>query len=299
MRTLPALVLLASALAGPCALAQQLTADAIMARVAAHQDAAEAARSHYVYVQHVRTLSRKGRTVRCEEITDTRITPTPTGYDQQLLHLDGRVLRRKGGYASYNTLEQARGIDSRDDADISIHMGDKDEDTDRDLVEHMRNNLVSAKSKDGISAHLFPLNTASQAHMLFTLVGREPMNGRATFHIRFNPKDNSDYDWKGDAWIDAEAFEPVVVRTRLSKDIPLAVRMLLGTSVPGLGFTVTYAPQPEDRPDAVWFPASFGTEFKLRVLFFFNREIVLSASNRDFEQTHTSSHIVAEAPVAP
>ena len=56
-----------------------------MARVAANQDASEAERTHFVYVQHVRVTSRKGNTVRCEEITDIRITPTATGFHQQLL----------------------------------------------------------------------------------------------------------------------------------------------------------------------------------------------------------------------
>jgi hypothetical protein len=80
----------------------------------------------------------------------------------------------------------------------------------------------------------------------------------------------------------------VLVRTAMSRKIPFAVRTLLGTSLPGLGFTVIYAPQ----PDAVWFPISFGTEFKLHLFFFFNREIVINAENRDFVKTHVSSHIV-------
>jgi hypothetical protein len=48
----------------------------------------------------------------------------------------------------------------------------------------------------------------------------------------------------------------------------------------------------EARPDGVWFPVSFGTEFKLHVLFFFSREIAINAQNRDFEKTHVSSKIV-------
>ena len=62
----------------------------------------------------------------------------------------------------------------------------------------------------------------------------------------------------------------------------------MGTNLPGLGFTVVYAPQ----PDGVWFPVSFGTEFKIHVLFFFNREIVVDAQNRSFEKTHVTSQIV-------
>jgi hypothetical protein len=66
--------------------------------------------------------------------------------------------------------------------------------------------------------------------------------------------------------------------------------------VPGLGFTIRYAPQ----PDGVWFPVNFSTEFKIHVLYFFHRQIILDAQNRDFEQTHVTSRIVGDAtPVEP
>ncbi len=52
-----------------------------------------------------------------------------------------------------------------------------------------------------------------------------------------------------------------------------AVRTLLGTSVPGPGFTVIFAPQAVPAQQPVWFPVSFGTEFHLNVLFFLRREL--------------------------
>jgi hypothetical protein len=84
----------------------------------------------------------------------------------------------------------------------------------------------------------------------------------------------------------------------LSRRIPLAIRMLLGTNVPGLGFTAIYAPQPDAKPNAVWFPVSFGSEFKIHVLFFFSRQITIAAENRDFEKTHVTSTILG-TPTAP
>jgi len=75
-----------------------------MSRVAANQDRSEAARAHYVYIQHAHTLSRKGKTTHCEEVTDFRITPTDTGSEQKLLSLDGRVLY-KGKYLHYTQLQ--------------------------------------------------------------------------------------------------------------------------------------------------------------------------------------------------
>jgi hypothetical protein len=280
------------------------TADAIMARVAANQDHAEAERGHYVYTQHVRALSRKGKTVRCEEVTDSRVTPTDAGSHQELLKLDGRLLV-KSKYRIYNALPNAKdkpkeATSDHNDEDLHIRVKSEDDDDemDQDLVENLRRNLLDTKSKDGVAAGLFPLSSKAAGHYNYRLLGRELRNGRDCFHIAFTPKDD-DYDWKGDAWIDATAYEPVVVRTALNKNIPFAVRMLLGTSVPGLGFTVTYAPQPANTPDALWFPSTFGTEFKLHVLFFIHREIVIDAQNRDFEKTHTKSQIVGEPNYTP
>jgi hypothetical protein len=281
--------------------AQQLTADAIMARVATNQDAAQTERAHYIYTQHAHVASRKGKTIRCEETTDYRIAPSATGSDRQLLKLDGRLLQ-KHGYLTYTQLPtpekpatkpqpKTNGPNAKDD-DVNIDIGD--DTMDRDLVENMRKNLTDARaSKDGISANLFPLTSKEQADYKFTLLAREPRNGRDTFHIAFTPKDPNDITWKGDAWIDATAFQPVVVRTTLSRKLPFAVRALLGTNVPGLGFTIIYAPEAaapdSDTQPAVWFPTSFGTEFKLHVLFFFSREIVFNADNRDFQKTHVTS----------
>ncbi len=268
-----------------------------MQRVAANQDRSEAARTHYVYVQHARTLSRKGKTTHCEEVTDFRITPTDKGSQQQLLSLDGRLLY-KGKYLHYTHLQSQDAKQKQNAAtppDNDLPATD-DDPMDLDLVENMRQNLTADNSKDGIGAGLFPLTSKVQADYTYILVGRSLLDGRDCYHITFRPRDKEDYGWKGDAWIDAKAFQPVLVHTTMARNIPFAVRTLLGTSVPGLGFTVTYAPEPADTPDALWFPISFGTEFKLHVLFFLNRTIVLDARNRDFEQTHVHSTLLTTAP---
>src|SRR3569833_3149000 len=79
------------------------TAESVMARVAANQDASEAERSHYVYVQHARMSSRKGKTILCEEITDYRFTPSAGDTHEQLLKVDGRMLKNKK-YVTYDKL---------------------------------------------------------------------------------------------------------------------------------------------------------------------------------------------------
>ena len=260
------------------------TADSIMALVAANQDKAEAERSRYVYLQHAHIVSRKGKTIMCEETTDARITPSANGSHSQLIKLDGRVLQ-KHAYLTYTTLPKA----AESDMESGSHMFDIDVgDSDRELVEGMRADLTQDSSKDGIGAHLFPLTTKNQTAYNFHLIGRERVNGRDVFHLEFHPRDKNDYVWKGDTYVDAAEYQPVVVSTSMAKQIPFAVRALLGTNVPGLGFTVTYAPQ----PGGTWFPVSFGTEFKIHVLFLYSRTITIGAENKDFEKTHVESRIL-------
>ena len=280
-----------------------LTAAEIMARVAANQDAADAERAHFVYVQHAVVQSRKGKTVRCAETTDSRVTPGVKGSTQTLLSLDGR-LRMKDKLITYHELPAARPPvpdDLKDDPALAKEerqrrrkqreaIEDTDEFMDRDLVENMRKNLTNDKGQDGLAAGLFPLTSKAQGEYTYTLKGRERRNGHDVYHLTFTPKDKDDYGWRGDAWIDAEAFQPVMVQTAMAKNIPFAVRFMLGTSVPGLGFAATYAPQ----PSGTWFPVSFGSEFKLNVLFFLHRTITISVENRDFQTTHVDSRIVPE-----
>ena len=267
-----------------------LSAADIMARVAAHQDSAEAERAHYVYIQHARVTSHKGTKVLCEETTDSRVTPDEKGSHQQLLKLNGRLLQ-KGKYITYTDLPKPK---DANDHGVNISIGG--DDSDRNLVEQMRNNFTNddsdGDSKDGFQTGLFPLTSKSLRDEDFKLIGRERMLNRDVFHITFTPKDKSEFGWKGDAYIDTTAFQPVLVHTTMSRNIPLAVRMLLGTNVPGLGFSITYAPQ----ADGVWFPATFGTEFRVKVLFFYSRQITVYAENRDFEKTHVTSTILETPP---
>ena len=69
---------------------------------------------------------------------------------------------------------------------------------------------------------------------------------------------------------------------------PSAFELLLGTDLPGIGFAVHYRRQ----EDGVWFPTSLGSEFRIHVLFFFNRSMSISMENKNFERTHVESKIV-------
>jgi hypothetical protein len=279
-------------LAGPATVAQTaaapdaLSADQIMAKVAANQDRTEAARSHYIYLQHIRMLSRKpGGKLMCEEVTDSRVSPQQKESQQQLMTLDGRYWQ-KGHYVHYTTLQEQETSGPKG-KEVKTEKEDLDG-LDIDLVENLRKNLADDKSKDGLGKGLFPLTTEQQAKYLFKLQGRQTMNGREVYQLSFRPKDKDEFDWKGEAFIDTHEFEPVVVYTVMSRKIPLAVRTLLGTNLPGLGFSVTY----DREPDGLWFPVSFGTEFRMRVLFFVARDISMSLANTHFEKTHSDVRIL-------
>lgn len=92
--------------------------------------------------------------------------------------------------------------------------------------------------------------------------------------------------------IDAEEFQPLSVFTHLSRRIPFAIRTFLGTDLPGVGFNVEY----RRFDDGVWFPVSFGTEFRLRAVFFINREITISLENSGFQRAHVETKITPLGP---
>lgn len=67
---------------------------------------------------------------------------------------------------------------------------------------------------------------------------------------------------------------------------------MLGTDLPWLGFNVEYRRFGDD----VWFPVSFGTEFRLRAVFFINREITISLENSGFHRANVDSSIQYKRP---
>jgi hypothetical protein len=160
--------------------------------------------------------------------------------------------------------------------------------TDGDLIREFREDLTNDKSKDGLAGDLFPFTSDEQKNYKFRLLGQEPFESRESFHIAFTAIDDDDIDWAGEAYIDAQEFQPIYVFTKLSRRIPFGVRTFLGTDLPGIGFAVHYRRQ----DDGVWFPVSLGSEFRIRALFLFNRTMTISLENKAFEHTHVESKIV-------
>jgi hypothetical protein len=251
------------------------SAEVIMARVAANQDRAESLRSEYIYRQHIHvaTLKTNGKLMR-EEDAEYSILPGPDGSKKERKNISGRYWH-KGEYHSF-TGEPIPDADSLDG----------------DLIGDFREDLANEKSKDGLARDLFPLTSSEQAKYAFRLLGEEEHEGRKAYRIGFRPKDKDDLTWAGEALIDGEDFQPVQVFTKLSRRIPFAVRTLLGTDLPGIGFNVNYRRQ----ADGVWFPSSFGTEFRLHAIFFINRQIIISLENSQFEHTHVESRINSAQP---
>jgi hypothetical protein len=253
-----------------------LTADAIMKRVATNQDRSEILRKQYVYRQHTHILTHKpkGRLLR-EETADYDVLPNAEGTQKELKLLTGRYWN-KGKYETFQG-EPVLGTDTLDG----------------NLIRDLREDLSNEKTKDGLAKDLFPLTTEGQKDDEFTLLGQAVEEGRNVYHIGFRPKDKNDISWAGEAYIDAAEFQPVRVFTKLSRRIPFGVRTFLGTDVPGIGFNVVYKRQ----EDGVWFPATFGTEFRIRALFFINRDVSVSLENTGFQHTHVESKMNVVGPV--
>ncbi len=252
-----------------------LTADAIMARVAANQDRSDALRKQYVYCQHIHIVSHRsnGKVLR-EESADYDVVPAADGTKKELKTITGRYWS-KGEYETF----QGQPVPETGSLDGG-------------LIEGFRDDLLNEKTKDGLAKDLFPLTSEEQKAYEFKLLGSGMEDGRSVYHIAFRPKDRDEITWAGEAYIDAAEFEPVRVFTKLSRRIPLGVRIFLGTDLPGIGFNVVYKRQ----EDGVWFPATFGTEFKIHVVFFINRQVTIALENSRFEHTHVESRMKVVGP---
>jgi hypothetical protein len=92
-----------------------------------------------------------------------------------------------------------------------------------------------------------------------------------------------------------------VVTTKMARGIPFWVRTTLGTNLQGLGFTVQY----QKFDGNVWFPVSYGTEFKVRAVFVFARNISVSLVNSDFRRADVQTSVqfddvsTADAKIPP
>ena len=265
-----------------CAWAQDPDIATIMSRVAASQAKSQDARKFFVYTQkQILRMNRPNGRLAREEHREYAVTPRERGIRKELARFDGRYADGSK-FVSYDRPGYKY----------------KQMDIDGEIIDEMSGSMTNdGNSRDGIAAGLFPLTYHRQLRYDFHLLGSETREGRKVYRIRFEPKAGQhfegDFDeadggaWKGEALIDAEEFQPVSVTTSLARQIPLAIRILLGTNIKGLGFSVTY----RRFDDGVWFPVSYGGEFELRGLFFYRRTIAVNLVNSDFRRAEVSSNV--------
>jgi hypothetical protein len=260
----------------------------IMAKMAANMDTTAEIRRQYVYQQVIKgSMIRGDGQLSRKETREYTVTPQATGTDKKLVSLTGEFRKGKG---KETLLYTEPGFKY------------KDEDIDGELLNDLVDDLTDDKdSRDGISESLFPLRTKDLASYKFTMQRRTEYKGRSTYEITFEPlpskdvcihvgdagHDCEDRPWKGVAWIDAEDLQPVRIDTELGRKIPWVVRGLLGTNLKQLGFSVSYM----RVADGIWFPSTYGTEFRVDLLWLYKRTITLSLVNSGFQKTHANSTI--------
>lgn len=248
-----------------------------MARVAENQDRAQQARAAWVYDQNVFVRLKRGKKLAREESRDYVVTPRPEGTHKELKRLSGKV-DRKGKILEFSDPKEV----------------EKGFDIDADLAEEFAGDFAGSKDgKDGVDPGLFPLTADKQQNYAFELHGREQYRGSEVYKVTFEPKKGTEDEmWRGEALIDVNDYQPVLVTTTLAWGIPAVIRTVFGTNLKHLGFKISY----QKVADGVWFPAKWGGEFHLRALFLYARTISLAVSNTEFRRATVNSTITFEKP---
>ena len=262
-----------------------------MSKVAANVEKAAEARKQYVYQQRVRSSLIRGRGQPSrKEDREYSVFPGEKGTDKKLVSFKGEY--RKG-----------KAMISYSEPGFKY----QDNDIDGELIEDINDDLVNDKqSRDGIPHSLFPLRSKDLPQYRFSMKGEIEYKGRRTYQILFEPlktvhcihigSDDKDdcggQTWKGEAWIDAAELQPVRIDTQLAFSIPWGVRVFLGTNFRQMGFSVTYVRVGEN----VWFPATYGTEFRFNVLWGYRRTITLAMESSGFQKTDAVSKIEYDLP---
>ena len=257
-------------------LAQPPDIDSIMSRVALNQAKSQDLRSQYVYTQkQLLRMVRPGGRVAREERREYTVLPKYRGVKRSLVSFQGRY-ETHGRYTAFDK--------------PGYHY--KGLDLDADLLDSASDDMTNdGNSQNGIANDLFPLTYHQQLKYDFHLEGSETYRGHAVYRVSFEPKkrgfDDGDAMWKGEALIDREDLQPVLITTSMAMKLPLAVRTLLGTDIKGLGFTVNY----QKFAEGVWFPVSYGGEFQIKGVFFYRRTMSVSMANSDFRRADVNSTI--------
>jgi hypothetical protein len=249
---------------------EQVSASSLMARVAANQERSVGARAQWTYKQELLVrMNRKNGKMAREEFREYAVMPDDKGTKREMVRFEGKY-ERDGKVLSYS----------------SPHFEYKDLDIDGDVVSDLAEDMMTDKnSRDGIDKSLFPLTGQEQTKFNFKIAGRETFKDREVWRVTFEPKEEG--TWAGEALIDVEQAQPVLVTTRFGKNIPLLVKTLLGTDLQYAGFKVEY----KELEPGVWFPVRYGGEFYVRAVFFYKRKVGMTLSNSEFRRADVNSSI--------
>jgi hypothetical protein len=254
------------------------TADAIMARVAENQNRAQEMRTAFVYRQNVMIrMNRSNGKLAREEYSEFTVSPTPQGINKERTLFRGKYLDHGKEVAFDKPGLEHKNVDI--DAELA-----------NELIEDFTNHR---KSRDGIDHDLFPLRSEEQRKYKFRLEGAEDYRGTPVYRITFVPKRASIDDdkdgsvWAGEVLVDRQEYQPVLISTWMAAKIPVVIKTLLGTNVQKMGFKVTY----RKFDEGLWFPVTYGGEFKLRALFLYARNIGVSMQNSGFQRATVESKI--------
>ncbi|BDC52286.1 hypothetical protein F183_A46010 [Bryobacterales bacterium F-183] len=268
----------------------------IMKRMAENVEASLEARRQYVYKQKVnaKLVRTNGQLARVERREYT-VTPKEKNTEKHLDLLAGEYHKSKKEIIPYDK----KGFEAKGAMDL-----------DGSIMEDLIDDLIDdKKSRDGIPHSLFPISSKDLAAYRYTYAGSTEVKGRKAHRIAYEPiprkqrcpdaKDDDDKEdeefcawrpWKGEVLVDAEEFQPVRIYSDLTFKMPWAVKAFLGTNIQQTGFSVNYS---RVAPN-VWFPATYGTEFRVSLLFGYKRVITMSLDSSDFRRTSASSEIQFE-----
>ncbi len=255
-------------LIGASLAAQTPDAGEIMRRVAENVDRAQSARLAWVYDQDifVRLKRANGKLAR-EESRQYTVAPTEKGAQRKLVKVEGKILdgRKEVSYTQAGYRQ-------------------KDADIDGALVDTFAREIMWRRNTMGVMAYWFPLESKNLWRYVFKLEGEERYHDYDVYRITFRSKED---EWEGEALIERNEFQPVLITSAWTGKVPTAVTIGLGTNVKQIGAKITYKRFAKD----VWFPVQTGGEMKLRVLFLYARTIAFSATNRDFRKADVQSSI--------
>jgi hypothetical protein len=255
-------------------LAADPTVETILEKLTENQTRAHDLRRQIVYRQDILTRMHGGdNKLKREEKYEYLVVPTEKSFERKLVNFAGKY-ERHGRFMIYDRPEYQY----------------QDIDIDGSVISEITEDWTGDKeSRDGMSDDLFPLTREKQKHYDFSLGGAETYRGRTVWKIAYRPKKDEDFEkwWAGEALVDREQFQPVLITSHQSKGVPMAVKVLLGTDIRKMGFKVDY----RDFGDGLWFPEKYGGELDVRVLFGYRRKISISMVNSDVKRAKVESTI--------